>query len=149
MQQESEENILSSIPQFKLYKDTSISIGTFFGGPLVAGYLAATNFQKLGQPRKAKVSWIISISFTIVMLSAIFMIPEIENVPNYIIPLLYTAITQALVQKYQKAAIEAHIDSGGQMYSAWRAAGIGLLGLALLFIIIILIILVTEEVILQ
>lgn len=144
MLQETEENICSPIPQFKLYNVAAITIGTFLGGPLVAGYLTAANFKKLGQARSARITWIISIAFTIAMLSAIFMIPGIEKIPKYIIPIFYISVTQTVVQKLQNAAIEAHMDSGGQMYSAWRAAGIGLLGLATLLLIILLIILATE-----
>lgn len=49
-----EENVLQPIPTFKLYKDKAIYLGTFIGGPLVAGYLIAENFKQLGQLGKVK-----------------------------------------------------------------------------------------------
>jgi len=140
-----EENVISAAPAFKLYKDRSISMATFLGGPLVAGYLTADNFKKLGQSRKAGITWLISITFTLLMIAIIFLIPELENIPNYVIPLFYTAVTQTVVQKLQGPAIEAHIDAGGQTYSSWRAAGIGLLGLLILTLLIILIVLLLDE----
>lgn len=138
-----EENLLTPEPGFKLYKDRSIATGTFLGGPLVAGYLTAENFKKLGQTEKVTRTWLISIMATIIIFGGIFLVPDIDKVPNYIIPLIYTAITQWLVQKFQGAAIKSHIESGGQTYSVWRAVWIGLVGLviliAIIFVIIVLI----------
>lgn len=142
--QQTEENIISSSPKFKLYNVSAITIGTFLGGPLVAGYLTAENFKNLGQARSAKITWMISIAFTVVMLGALLLIPEIEKIPKYLIPIFYISVTQTVVQKLQNKAIEAHMDAGGAMYSAWRAAAIGLLGLAVLVIIILLAIMTIE-----
>jgi len=139
-----EENSLPIRPTFKLYKDRAISVGTFIGGPLVAGYLIAENFKQLGQIERIKPTWIISICTTIVIFGVIFLIPNIEKVPNYLIPLIYTGITTFLVQKFQGTAIETHISSGGQTFSIWRAVGIGFIGVAILFLITIAIVLVTE-----
>ncbi len=140
-----EENLLPSQPTFKLYKDRAIYVGTFLGGPLVAGYLAAENFKQLGQKDKVKTTWIIAILATIIIFSGIFLIPNIEKVPNYIIPLVYTAIAQFLVQKFQGSAIKTHIEIGGQTYSIWRVVWIGLVGLVILLAIIFAIVLMTNK----
>jgi hypothetical protein len=131
-----EENLLSIPPSFKLYKDRAIYVGTFFGGPLVAGYLAAENFKQLGQQEKVKIAWSIAIVATVVIFGGIFLIPELEKIPRMIIPLIYTALAQFLVQKYQGTAIKEHIENGGQTYSVWRAVWIGLVGFAVLMAII-------------
>jgi len=131
-----QDDVLALPPTFKLYKDRAIAIGTFVGGPLVAGYLAAENFKQLGQKSGAKAAWVISVLVTIIIFGGIFLIPDIDKVPRYIIPLSYTALAQVLVGKYQGAAIKKHIDDGGQTYSAWRAVWIGLIGLAILVAII-------------
>jgi hypothetical protein len=131
-----EEHLLTEQPLFKLYKDRAIYIGTFIGGPLVAGYLASENFKKLGQPDKVKMTWIISISVTIIIFGGIFLIPNIEKVPNFVIPLIYTGITQFLIHKFQGEAIKAHIEDGGETFSTWRAVWIGFVGLAILFVVI-------------
>ena len=112
-----EENLLPVQPTFKLYKDRSIYIGTFLGGPLVAGYLASENFKQLGQPGKVQVSWAIGICATVLLFGAVFLIPGIEKVPNVIIPLVYTGIAQLLVQRFQGAAIKTHLETGGQAFS--------------------------------
>ncbi|MDE3236300.1 MAG: hypothetical protein KGO81_10125 [Bacteroidota bacterium] len=136
-----EENPQQPQPLFKLYKDKAVYIGTFIGGPLVAGYLAAENFKKLGQIDKAKTSWIISICVTIVIFASVFLIPNMDKIPNYLIPLIYTGIARFLVQKFQGSAIKSHIAASGQTYSTWRAVWIGLIGLLGLLLIIFIIIL--------
>ena len=144
-----EENLLPVQPTFKLYKDRAIYVGTFLGGPLVAGYLAAENFKQLGQTNKVKTTWIIAICATVVIFGGVFLIPIMEKIPNYIIPLIYTAIAQFLVQKFQGAAIKTHIETGGQTFSTWRAVWIGLVGLVILVAIIFSIILLTNKELLQ
>ena len=126
------EDILTLPPDFKLYKDRAIFVGTFMGGPLVAGYLAAENFKRLGEKTGARTAWVIAIIATIIIFGAIFLIPDINKVPRLIIPLAYTAFAQMLVGKYQGAAIKKHIADGGQTYSVWRAVWVGLIGLAIL-----------------
>jgi len=120
-------------------------LGTFLGGPLVAGYLAAENFKHLGQQDKVKTAWTIAIIASIIIFGAVFLVPDIDKVPRYIIPLIYTGIAQFLVQKYQGVAIKAHIESGGQTYSVWRSVWIGLVGLVILLAIIFAIVLLTNK----
>lgn len=129
-----EENSVSLSPTFKLYKNRAIYIGTFLGGPLVAGYLIAENFKQLGQTDKAKTTWVIAICATIGIFSGIFLLPICERIPNFLIPLIYTLIVQYLVQKFQSANIKAHIDAGGQTFSIWRVVWIGLVGVVVLMI---------------
>ncbi len=144
-----EENILPIQPDFKLYKDRAIYIGTFIGGPLVAGYLAADNFKQLGQADKFRMTWIIAICATIIILGGVFLIPNMEKVPNFLIPVIYTVITQKLVQKYQGASIKTHIEMGGQTFSTWRAVWIGLVGFLILGAVIFAIVLLTDKEVLQ
>ena len=130
------EDFLAVQPNFKLYKDRAIFIGAFIGGPLVAGYLAAENFKLLVQPQKVRMAWIIAVSATIVIFGSLFVIPNREKIPNFLIPLVYSSIAQYIVQKYQGAAIKEHLDLGGPTFSNGRAVGIGLVGMAVLIAII-------------
>ena len=139
-----EENLLPSQPTFKLYKDRAIYVGTLLGGPLVAGYFAAENFKQLAQTNKVKTTWLFAILATIIIFSAKFLIPNFEKIA-YLIPLIYTAIAQFLVQTFQGAAIKTHIETGGQTYSIWRAIWIGLVGLVILLVIIIAIAFLTSK----
>lgn len=129
-----EENLLPILSNVKLYKDNAIYIATFIGGPLAAGYIAAENFKQLGQQDKAKMSWVIAIAATIAIFGSLFLVPDIDKVPRYIIPLAYTLLAQFLVKKYQGNAINAHIQEGGQIYSVWRSVLIGLIGLSIIVV---------------
>jgi uncharacterized membrane protein YkvI len=144
-----QEDLLSAPSNFKLYKDRAVWTGTFIGGPLVAGYIAAENFKQLGQQQKVKSVWIIAITTTIVIFGGIFLIPDIEKIPRYIIPLIYTGIAQYLVQKYQGTAIKEHIEKGGQTYPIWRAVLIGLIGLTIIVAVIFVVVLLTNRELLQ
>ncbi|MEJ5055640.1 hypothetical protein [Sphingobacterium sp. MYb382] len=37
-------------PAYKIYSDSAITLGTFLGGPLAAGYMMAANFKAFNQP---------------------------------------------------------------------------------------------------
>jgi hypothetical protein len=131
-----QEDILSAPPTFKLYKDRAIYVGTFLGGPLVGGYMAAQNFSELGQSNKAKASWVFGILGTLAIVAAAYFIPGMQKIPRYIIPLIYTLITQLVIDRYQGAAIKTHFEHGGQFYTAWRAALIGLIGAVIVVAVI-------------
>jgi hypothetical protein len=140
-----EENLILPLPDYKLYKDRAIYVGTILGGPLVAGYLAAENFKHIGQPDKVKNAWFVAIIATVVIFGVVFYIPGVQKLPNYIIPLIYTGIAQYLVQRFQGNAIKEHIAQGGQIYSVWRAVWIGLIGLLILLALIFAFILMTNR----
>jgi hypothetical protein len=116
-------------PKVKLYKDRAFWVGTFLGGPLVAGYLFSENFKALGEPEKVKPTWIITLLVTIIIFSGVFLIPDSINIPNQIIPIAYTAIAFGLFKKYQEEKTLQHIKQGGLTYSWGRVIGVGIIGL--------------------
>jgi hypothetical protein len=123
------ETIENSIPKGKIFKDKTFWVGTFLGGPLVAGYLLSENFKTIGQPEKVKPTWIITIITTIIIFGGIFLIPENINIPNQIIPIVYSVIAYGLFKKYQEIESNEHISSGGLIHSWWRVIGISIIGL--------------------
>lgn len=118
-------------PTGKIYKDRAIWVGTFLGGPLVAGYLIAENFKAFNEKDKAKKTWIYAIVATVIVFGGVFLIPATIKIPNQIIPLIYTAIAYYLVQHFQGQSIAAHINSGGLLHSWWRTISVGLIGLVI------------------
>ncbi|MBV5282950.1 MAG: hypothetical protein JZU53_11030 [Paludibacter sp.] len=120
----------------KIYKEKAIWVGTFLGGPLVAGYLISENFKVFDQQEKARKAWIYSIIVTAIVFGGVFLIHDNVKVPNQIIPLIYTLIAYQFVQIYQKAKIMTHINAGGQVYSWWRTIGVALIGLLITVIIV-------------
>ncbi|WP_316836978.1 hypothetical protein [Pedobacter nutrimenti] len=123
-------------PTEKIYKDRAIWLGTFLGGPLVAGYFIAENFKVFGEYDKAKKTWIYTVIATIILFGGIFLIPDNVKIPNQIIPLIYTGIASYLLKHFQGQNIEIYINSGGEFFSWWRTVGIGLIGLVITFVLI-------------
>lgn len=83
------------------------------------------------------------------IIAAAFLIPGIENIPTYIIPVTYTLIAQYLVKQYQGNAVEMHIKNGGPTYTVWRAVWIGLVGAVIFLGIAFLFLLLTDNSVLE
>ncbi len=111
----------------KLYAQNAITVATFFGGPVAAGFLMKKNYEQFGQREKAQKAFFIGIITTLLIFAGIFALPVtiIDKIPSAIIPAVYTAVIYFIVENSQGARLKEHKASGGQFYSGWRAAGIG------------------------
>lgn len=118
----------------KIYTKKAILIGTFLGGPLVTGYLISRNFKVFDELDRARKTWIYSIIITVLIIGCLFTIPNIDKLPNQIIPLINTALALFIIQKYQEANIKTYLTEGGQTYNIWRSIGIGIIGLIIIAI---------------
>jgi len=136
MQQTPTEDILISPPAYKLYKENHIALATFLGSPLIGGYLIGENFRHLGEKRSARISWIIAVIATLIIVAVVFLVPGVPNLPSYVIPLTYVSLIRLAVQKYQRTDLQSHEANSGQFYSIWRAVAISLIGLALLLVVV-------------
>ncbi|WP_295936257.1 hypothetical protein [uncultured Alistipes sp.] len=136
MPKSAEQAVADVQPTKRIYTDNMIWVATYLGGPLVAGYLIAENFKAFDQGDKAKITWITAIIGLLLISAGVSLIPDHVNIPNYIIPLSYTAIVYMLVKYYQGRSIFAHIESGGEPFGWWRAIVIGLIGCAITFALI-------------
>lgn len=118
----------------RFYSQRAITIATYFGGPLAAGYLVKKNYESLEQPENARKSLIIGLLSTILLFAGIFSIPEyiIDKMPNALIPLIYTGIIYLIVERFQGETLKNHKESGGEFYSGWKAAGVGAISLLIL-----------------
>lgn len=126
-----EETIFNERITARLYTERAIRLATFLGGPLVAGYLIASNYKQLSEPGKVQRTWMIAIIATIVIMIVAFLLPA--NTPPYIIPFVYTFGTYYLVQNIQGEKIKIHVAEGGQLQPMWKAVVAGSIGL--LFIV--------------
>ncbi|PIQ15846.1 MAG: hypothetical protein COW67_06180, partial [Flavobacteriales bacterium CG18_big_fil_WC_8_21_14_2_50_32_9] len=118
----------------KFYSQRAITIATYFGGPLAAGYLIKKNYETLEQPDNAKKSLLYGIISTLLLFAVIFSIPEdiLNKIPNVVIPAIYTGIIYLMVEKYQGESLKNHKDAGGEFYSGWKAAGVGAISMLIL-----------------
>lgn len=129
------ENLTNNL---KLYSLKSIALGSFIGSPLAAGYLISENYKALNEPDKARNTIITYIIATILLFIVLFLIPEeiLDKVPSFIIPIIYTAIIGVIVEKQQGAILRSHEENGNELYSGWRAAGIGLVTVVIIIALV-------------
>jgi len=115
----------------RIFTNKAISVATFFGGPLAAGFLIAKNFKVFEKPNAARNSTFIGILTTILLFTGILLAPEdiINKLPQPLIPAVYTLIIAALVYWLQGAEIKKFLNNDGQKASNWIAAGYGFVGL--------------------
>ena len=126
-----ESQVENSTKNIKLYSIKSITGATFFGGPLVAGYLINKNYKALERPNDANFSLIVGIIATILLFAGLYMTPAeiIESIPSQLVPAVYTGIIWGLVEWKQGEILRIHKENNNNFYSGWSAAGIGLISL--------------------
>ena len=120
----------------KVFKNKAISMGTFLGGPLVAGYFFAENFKAINEPEKVTKTWIITILATIAIFSIAFMIPLDSKFPNQLIPIIYTGIAYILFQNFQEKKVQEKVETGAEYHSWGRVIGVSILSLVITLAII-------------
>lgn len=115
----------------KIFTKKTISIATFFGGPLAAGFLISKNFKAFGDEESARKSIFWGLLCTLVLIGGFLIIPEhiYVRIPQALIPGIYTVIITMLVKRLQGQKIREFIAAGGQKASGWEAFGYGVAGM--------------------
>jgi uncharacterized membrane protein YbaN (DUF454 family) len=117
-------------PTGKIYPEKMIWRATILGGPLVAGYLIAENYKTFDAPEKATKTWIIAVLVTVAIFAAVFAIPDSVKIPNMVFPFIEAFIASIIVQKFQRADIANHENTGGPAHGGWRVFAVGIIGCA-------------------
>ena len=125
----------------KVFTNKLISIATFFGGPLAAGFLIAHNYKVFGNTSAARKTIFLGVVFTLLLFSLLYSLPQnsVDKIPSAIIPGIYTAIIAFLVERLQGDKIKEHLINNGPKASGWLAAAYGIMGMVaiVLFLIVI------------
>ena len=126
-----QEDIFQEVPVERIYKPIGIYAATFFGGPLVAGYLISSNYKVLKEPNNVIKTWIFAALGTIfiVWFSNLIDYRSTRYIPGYLFPLIYSIIAYNVVNLTQKKKIAAFISSGGQFHTSGRIIVIAIVGL--------------------
>jgi hypothetical protein len=136
----SEENKV--VPMGRIFTDRKLWLGSMLGGPLIAGYIIYKNYQVFNESKKAKTVIFVTILCTIFIFFGIFSLPDNINIPNQLIPFLYTGIAWGFLKKYQGNRIEEHINSGGELIGWGKTLIVSILGLVVTIIPIFLLLLI-------
>jgi len=120
----------------KLYSKLGIGIATFFGSFLGASILMRHNYRALGKEYKGKEILYLGILSTILFFSSLLIIPEdvISMIPSNIIPFLVVSAVYFFVDKKQGKELAMYEKNKHTFISNWKAAGIGLFSMFLIFI---------------
>jgi hypothetical protein len=129
------ENFYAQPDESKLYHSESILLATFFGGPLVGGYMTAENFKLMGEPEKAKQSWVFAL-VGIFMLIAFMQFLQLAKIPWYVLPLAYTALTYIPMKFMQGRKIQSHLLQGGALHKGDRVFVVGFVGAVATFLVL-------------
>jgi len=122
----------------KIFKESQLWLVSYLGGPLGASYLLAHNFKIFGEHKKAKITWTISIIFTIFWSIFLMFMPEtvMEKIPDLLIPLIHSGAYYGIMHHYQSKKINDYINAGG-IFQGWgKTILISLIGCAILLFII-------------
>lgn len=107
----------------KFYTQLAVSLGTFFGGPLIGLYQMSRNYKYLGDEKKSKIYLISAIAVTLFLILIILNI-SLEMVPNYLFPVIFTGIISTMYKKQQKERIQEELKKETtKIQSGWLVFG--------------------------
>ncbi len=124
--EEPQQDLFDSPPSYKLYKPESVRIASFLGGPFAGAYLMHANEKAIGRTGKTWFIWGAALVVMILAFVLVFLLPE--NIPGFIIPLLYSFAASGFTFYLQGDELKAHEAAGGAYWSGWRAALVGIIG---------------------
>jgi len=121
-------------PSWRIYDYRSVGVAAFFGSTFAGCLLMAMNYRRLGQSTAAVVTAIIGLVVTALILLLAFADNTDWMRP---LPLVLMLATMYSAKGIQGAAVDRHVESGGQLASRWAAFGIGMACLALMVAVVI------------
>jgi hypothetical protein len=114
----------------KIFTRNAIRIGTIMGSPIVAGYMMYVNYIKFGKRRAANQALIIGVVSTALILAFLFSLSNniIDQIPPFLFPLIYLAVVDFIVNKFQQDDIDEFLKKNGEKKSNWEVTGISIFG---------------------
>ena len=121
----------------KLYSQRSILTATFLLGPIATGILMRRNFLYLNDYRKASNALWIGILSMLLIIVTLTLIPSTiaDKIPSIILPLIYTGITQIIIEKQMGELLRIHKQSKGEFYPVWKIITLSLAIFVVVFLI--------------
>ena len=132
---EQELNSDTTFPTATVYTPANVLLGSFLGGPLVAGYIIARNFSAFGESEKARLTWIITIIATVGVFCIAFSLSEAGSRAIFA---AYTVMAYTLTRHYQGDRIDAHLNARGAKHGWLNVIGICIVGVIITLSVVIL-----------
>jgi hypothetical protein len=110
-----------------MYGALSLGLASILGGPIASAYLASKNLENIGKEGAGTRLVLATVAFTVV---EIILFLFVLSLPGFVV--LLALLVQSLCigwvsNHYFSGALDAHLESGGVMFSSVRALLISLL----------------------
>ena len=120
-----------AVPPYTLHSLNAITLATFLGSPVAGAILMSLNYRRMGKPGPATVTLVLGILGTILLLGISMILPD--RSPASLLAIGNVLAMWFIASKLQGDDIMYHEVVGGKIASRWKAAGIGILGLIIVF----------------
>jgi uncharacterized membrane protein YeaQ/YmgE (transglycosylase-associated protein family) len=120
----------------KIFSAKMIMVAAFLGGPLVGAYLIGKNFRVFNEPSRARRTLIYSVIGTVILFGLFFSIPDRNQIPPVLFPLICAVIAQNIVKSYQGYRIQCYLSEGGEVNTWWRVLVVTVIGAVLTLILL-------------
>jgi hypothetical protein len=107
--------------QQRFWSIAQINLAAAFGGLVPGCYLLGRNFRMLGRPREAKITYVLGILGTLLLILIMSFIPDkiLDRIPNMVFMLVNIAILSSAASYYQEEVLKETKSQGGKRYSYW------------------------------
>ncbi|MDH1012361.1 hypothetical protein N5J43_16145 [Pseudomonas nicosulfuronedens] len=126
------QNASTAVTGDPVYRVTAVGIASFFGTPIAGAWIMAQNLRRLGMPERRRQVWFVGTGL-LVGLVLLSLIPASFPVAPFNIVAVLTMHEYAK-QVTGKALVD-HAAQSGAFSSNWRAFGVSLLFLMVIFAI--------------
>ncbi len=115
---------------YRLYDTGAVGLATFFGSPLAGAFLMATNYKRLGKSSNRYLAVLLGAVVTAIL---IYIGWNHTNVA-WIFAIAGLAGTMQSARSLQGTAVSEHVAHGGELGSRWKAFGVAVVTLAVVFV---------------
>ena len=111
-----------------MYSVAQITLTTLLGGPVGGSWLMGLNFKRLGEPRKARITYVLGVLAMATVIAIGFATGPRAALWLLLAPVL---VVNLLATRLQARGYQRHVAVQGRRGSSWRAAGLGVVSLAI------------------
>lgn len=133
-------------PPYKLYTRSAVGLATFLGSPMAGAALMAINYKRLNRKALAWRTLILGILASAALLTLSFFIPDSVSRSLQLAPAIAgLAGMMAIARALQGPQLEIHARNNGDNASMWKAAGVGLMSLAIILGVVLAVVLLGDN----
>jgi hypothetical protein len=119
----------------EVFSPQQVYVGAFLGGPIAGVYLIKKNFESMLNQKAATLTLMCGSLAVIALTMLIFVLPE--NIPNMLIPLLYSGLAAGIAWHYQVSKEEAEVNPEYTFISNWSVAKIAVISFVLYAVLLV------------